>query len=239
MSATDAARRPSFTKVQYAAHPGACRARHGVGRPGLRDVLGESAWRRLPEPVRARFGDAHLTVDYAGTFEIVRANPLGRLIARACRLIGTPVAPHTGANVPAMVHVAPSGAGVEWRREYRWSDRPPSIVRSTKVVGPDCALVEELPAHLYMPLDVYEQEHALHFVSRSYYFAIRLPLIGQLKLALPTWLSPGITHVVHTDQGHGWFRFTMIVTHPAFGELFYQTGLFRASGGSRCLPRSF
>jgi hypothetical protein len=28
----------------------------------------------------------------------------------------------------------------------------------------------------------------------------------------------------------GWFRFTMTVTHPFFGEMFYQTGRFRAAG---------
>jgi hypothetical protein len=51
------------------------------------------------------------------------------------------------------------------------------------------------------------------------------------RVPLPTWLSPGTTHVEHLDEAHGWFRFTMTVTHPIFGEPFYQTGRFHAAGG--------
>ena len=48
------------------------------------------------------------------------------------------------------------------------------------------------------------------------------------------WLSPGTTHVEHVDEGTGWFRFTMTVRHPVFGELFYQTGRFCAAGELTC-----
>jgi len=105
-------------------------------------------------------------------------------------------------------------------------------VRSTKVIGPDGSLVEELPACLCMPLEVYEQHGALHFVSCGYYFGLRIGRNGRrIRIPLPTWLSPGTTHVEHLDEAGGWFRFTMTVTHPVFGELFYQTGRFRAAGG--------
>jgi hypothetical protein len=50
------------------------------------------------------------------------------------------------------------------------------------------------------------------------------------KVRLPALLSPGTTHVEHFDEAGGWFRFTMTVTHPFFGEMFYQTGRFRAAG---------
>lgn len=52
---------------------------------------------------------------------------------------------------------------------------------------------------------------------------------GPLEFPLPSWLSPGITHVEHRDESDGWFRFTMTVTHPFFGELYYQSGRFRAA----------
>ncbi len=41
-----------------------------------------------------------------------------------------------------------------------------------------------------------------------------------------------MTHVEHHDEPDGWFRFTMTVTHPIFGEMFYQTGRFHAAGRS-------
>jgi len=196
------------------------------GHPGLRHVLGDAAWQRLPTRVRARFGEPVVAVDYVGAFEVVRASRLGRLIATLCRLIGTPVVPHTGTDVFAIVHVGPTSDGVAWHREYRWPHTEPCLVRSTKVIDARGALVERLPAGLCMPLRVYEERGALHFVSRGYYFdwGIRVPL--------PQWLSPGITHVEHHDEAEGWFRFTMTVTHPLFGEMFYQTGRFHAAEGS-------
>jgi hypothetical protein len=201
-------------------------------RHGLEGVLGHAAWQRLPEAVRARFGDPAVAVDYIGEFEIVRASPLGRFIAWLAKLIGTPVVPRTGFNVPTVVRVGPSERGVVWDRQYQWPNSSPCSVRSTKVIGPDGVLIEELPARLCMPLDVFEHGGVLHFVSRGYYFDLCIRRNGRhIKVGLPAWLSPGTTHVEHVDGAGGWFRFTMTVTHPVFGELFYQTGCFRAAGG--------
>ena len=195
----------------------------------IESLLGEVAWQRLPAAVRARFPDPAVAVDYVGEFEIVRASALGRFIAWFCLLLGTPVVPRTGVNVPAVVRVGPTDRGVAWNREYRWPRNSVDLVRSTKVIGADGTLVEELPARLCMPLDVYEAAGVLHFVSRGYYFRL-----GTLRLWLPRGLSPGTTHVEHQDEGSGWFRFTMTVRHPLFGELFYQTGRFCAAGAVTC-----
>lgn len=197
------------------------RSAHG----GLRGVLGESAWGRLPAAVRQRFAEPAIAVDYVGTFEVVRANGCGRVLAHLCRLLGTPVVPCTGRDIAAVVHVGPRNAGVDWNREYRWPDGKGWLVRSTKVIDATGRLIERLPARLCMPLDVYEGHGVLHFVSSGYYF----DLGRGWQLPLPAWLSPGITHVQHIDEADGWFRFTMRTVHPWFGELFYQTGRFRAA----------
>lgn len=198
---------------------------------GLKGVLGEASWERLPRAVQKRFAHPAVAVDYVGSFDIVRASSFGRLLARLCRLIGTPVVPRTGMHVPAVVHVGPSGDGVAWDREYRWPDSTASLVCSTKVIGTDGGLIEKLPAGLCMPLDAYERAGILHFVSRGYYFELGNHSKGRtLKLWLPSWLSPGTTRVDHIDEKDGWFRFTMTVTHPVFGEVFYQTGRFHAAG---------
>jgi hypothetical protein len=202
---------------------------HAAG--GLRGVLGEQAWRRLSAAVRARFGEPVRTVDDVGEFDVVRASRLGRCLALICVLIGTPVVPRTGVHVPAIVHVGPTAEGVAWNREYRWPAGAACLVRSTKVIEADGTLVERLPARLCMPLDVYERSGALHFVSRGYYFDCGRRRSGRtIRLRLPRWLSPGTTHVEHRDVADGWFRFTMTVSHPVFGELFYQTGRFHSAG---------
>jgi len=194
-------------------------------RHGLREVLGADAWTRLPEAVRERFAETAALADYAGAFEVVQASLLGRMFAWLGTLFGTPVAPRTEVNVAALVHVRPEPAGVGWDREYRWADGTSTLVKSTKVVTADGQLIEKLPARLCMPLHTYEDGGVLHFVSRGYYFDLGLGL----KLWLPGLFSPGVTHVEHIDLGHGWFRFTMSVTHRWFGILFFQTGRFCAA----------
>ena len=197
---------------------------------GLQGLLGEFAWRRLPEAVRERFSEPVRHVDYTGEFDIVRASLLGRAIAWVSTLIGTPIVPRTGQGVSAIIHVGPVERGASWLREYQWPHGRVCRVHSTKVIGADGTLVEELPAGLRMPLEVFERHGVLHFVSLGYYFDTGLRVGARsLRIPLPLWLSPGTTHVEHADEADGWFRFTMTVTHPLFGELFYQTGRFRAA----------
>ena len=76
-----------------------------------------------------------------------------------------------------------------------------------------------------MALEVYARDGVLHFVSRGYYFEL-----GALRIRLPEWLPPGITHVQHIDLGHGTFRFTLSVRHRWLGEVFHQTGPFADVG---------
>ncbi|MEO8016675.1 MAG: DUF4166 domain-containing protein [Pseudomonadota bacterium] len=193
-------------------------------RHGMREVLGAEAWSRLPEAVRERFADTAAETHYAGAFEVVLASALGRMFGWLGTMFGTPVAPRTGLNVEALVRVCPNAHGVGWEREYRWADGGSDLVRSTKVVTDEGELIEKLPARLCMPLHTYERDGVLHFVSRGYYFDLGFGL----KLRLPGFFSPGATHVEHIDLGHGWFRFTMTVTHPVFGVLFFQSGRFCA-----------
>jgi len=201
-------------------------ARTSAGtRHGLRDVLGNEAWNRLPEAVRERFAATAGNATYAGAFEIVRASLLGRVFAWLGTMFGTPVVPRCGENVAARVLVRPHAGGVDWNREYTFAAGDMHLVRSTKVVTDEGELIERLSARLCMPLAVHEAGGVLHFVSRDYYF----DLGSGLRLPLPRFFSPGVTRVEHVDLGHGWFRFTLAVTHPVFGEMFFQTGRFCAT----------
>jgi hypothetical protein len=198
------------------------------GRPvhGLRHVLGARDWLRLPEAVRERFDDHAGAIDYAGCYEVVRASALGRVFAWLGRFMGAPVVPRTGKDVDARVRVRPVEDGMLWLREYLWEDGTGNVVRSTKVVTPEGRLIERLPAGLHMPLSVHVDGGVLHFTSQGYYFDLGFGL----RLWLPPFLTPGVTHVEHIDLGHGWFRFTLTVTHRWFGEMFFQTGRFCEAG---------
>jgi hypothetical protein len=202
-------------------------ARDAAVRHGLREVLGTAAWLRLPPAVRARFAEGAPDVSYAGAFEVVNASLLGRLFAWLGAVVGKPVVARTGVNVAARVHVRRTADGIEWRREYHWGGAV-DVVTSTKIVR-DGRLIERLPARLNMPLDVREENRVLVFESRGYYFDFRFGALPGFRLPLPSFFSPGHTRVEHVDLGNGWFRFTLIVTHPWFGEMFFQSGRFCAA----------
>ncbi|HEY3951708.1 DUF4166 domain-containing protein [Phenylobacterium sp.] len=190
-------------------------------------LLGGPAWRSLPFAVQRRFGPAaHLApVRYAGAMQ-VRASRLGWLIAQACRLLGTPLAPWTGEDVPVAVDVHTDRKGaLVWDRTYAFERHGLVKVTSRKVLGRKGELMEVIHGGLGMTLALTVEDGALHFRSTGYF----LNLLG-LRLPIPWPVTPGDAHVVHEDQGGGWFRFTLRFTHRLAGETFFQTGLFRDPG---------
>jgi hypothetical protein len=194
----------------------------------FRRLLGEAHWRALAPAVRARFGvkpRVGETVRYRGIMAEVRASRLGRLFARLCRLIGSPLAPHTGRDVPITVLVYRDGQndGVVWRREYSFPGRGRTIAQSVKRVDGTDGLLECFARGVVMRMRVFARDGALHFLSTGYF--IRL---GRRRLPIPALVTPGRTHVVHADRGNGVFSFTLSVRHPLYGETFFQDGLFHA-----------
>ena len=203
--------------------------RHGV-RPvpssppvlDFRRLVGEAAWSRLPLAVRERFGVHRIgeQIIYQGQM-VVRASRLGRWLAQACRLIGTPLAPWTGEAVSMRVVVRTEARGVVWDRWYGFDGRPESLVTSRKQLGRAGELLEVARGGLGMRSDVSVEGGALHFRGKGYVW-----VVGPLVIPLPTLLTPGGAHVVHEDLGGGRFRFAMSFAHPWFGETIYQEGVF-------------
>ena len=202
------------------------RSSENTGPPDFRRLLGEPAWNRLARGIRSRFDASHgvtRPVVYTGCMQMVRCNLWGWLLAQLFRLLGTPVAPASGTDVPVEVKLFPSchDTGIVWERTYHFPGRAPLTVRSTKTLDTDGSLLESLGAGLRMRLRVYERDGALHFRSRGYY----LRVLG-FSIALPDVLPPGETHVTQTDLGGSRFQFTLRITHPLLGEMFFQEGVF-------------
>jgi hypothetical protein len=199
--------------------------------PLYREILGEAAWQRLAPAVRLRFGlkpGRGEAFRYEGVMAEVRCSRAGWLLAQLLRMIGTPLAPYSGRHVPTIVEVLPErhGAGLLWRRVYRFAGRAPVAVSSIKRPDGDGGLLEAVGGGFGMELEVFERDGRLHFMSRRYFWQL-----GPLRLPLPAVLAPGLLHVVHGDEGGGRFRFTLSTVHPWLGETFYQDGVFRAVRG--------
>ena len=215
-------------------HPGSAvavrRQRDRAAEAGgeIREVLGEAAWRRLSPAIRRRFSEAALArgaIHYIGVMAQVRCSRLGWLLAQAGRLIGTPLAPGNGTDVPVAVSVYrnPRRGGVTWERIYHFPGRGPMTVSSTKCRDAAGRFLEVAAGGIGMWLSVYERAGRLCFRSGDYF----VELAGR-RIPLPRWFGPGETLVVHGDEPAGRFRFTMTIRHRLFGETFFQDGVFEA-----------
>ena len=197
-----------------------------VGDLRFRALLGDEAWLRLPEPVRARFG-RHVggcrTILYAGEIVECRMSAAGRALANVLRIIGAPLPLGDDAGVPAAVSVTedPASGGQLWTRIYGRRRGFPQAIHSAKRFCGPTGLEEYIGCGFGVALTVEADEQALHFLSDHYFFGL-----GGLRLRLPRWLAPGRMRVSHIECGHGAFAFVLALDHPWLGELIRQTIMF-------------
>ena len=175
-------------------------------RADIRRLIGEAQWLSLPGAVRTRFAEHAASAEYEGTFDEVSASFAGTLLATCCRLLGTPVTPFTGSNVPATVNVfATTDGGTAWQRIYRFTGRKACVVESVKRLSREGTLVEALPAGMRMALDVYALDGMPAFVSTGYYFElgslrIRLPRVAAARRHACPAHRPGRRHLPLHDE---------------------------------------
>lgn len=208
--------------------------KEGAGHPSdmaadmrFRVLLGEEAWARLPEQVRARFskrlnaGDVAL---YRGRVNETTMSRLGRLLSFVMRIVGSPLPTMNGATGPAVVIVTeePSLGGQRWLRIYERPGQKPQMVQSIKRFRGATGLEEYVGAGITMQLALTEEDGALVFRSGRY-----LVRLGDIALTLPRWLAPGRMTIVHRQQSDGSFAFTLTLQHAVFGRLLYQAVDFR------------
>lgn len=184
-------------------------------------------WFLLDPAIRERFErDPHEgeEIAYEGVMHTIRRSKMGWLFANLTRAIGNPLTPYQGADIPmdVILHKKSGHSGVYWKRIYRFPDKKPYVVSSVKKEGRNGEMMECVGGGFGMLLDIHGAGKALHFESTRYFWQI-----GRMRIPLPHWLSPGQTHVIHTDLGNGDFMFTLSMTHLMLGETFFQEGTFR------------
>jgi len=189
-------------------------------------LIGLSAWQRLPAAVRCRFSKklpAETSVVYKGSVTETRLSVGGWCLAQAARLIGSPLPRDDGATGPAVVIVTQNQitSAQNWVRTYtRPSGRTQTVTSEKRFQGPT-GLEEYVGAGLGMTLDVTEDNGALTFRSNRFFIEA-----GPLRFYLPRALAPGQMTIVHQDLGAGQFCFELHLQHPWFGELLHQVAHF-------------
>ena len=203
-------------------------------RPELRDqqdsrfrnLVAPQDWRRLPWPVRRRFthalADGETTV-FVGNVARTQLSIFGKLLSQVLRLVGAPLPLHSGGRGAATVVVTESRTcgGQLWTRIYGRSGRFPQVIHSAKRFHGPTGLEECVGNGVGMALTVHVEDRALVF--RSAWYFVRL--LG-MTLRLPRCLSPGLVEVIHREECDGRFSFTLILTHPLFGEAVRQVAFF-------------
>ncbi|MEX1033438.1 MAG: DUF4166 domain-containing protein [Cellvibrionaceae bacterium] len=188
-------------------------------------LLGAAAWSRLHPDIRQRFGAdrCRQAVIYRGVMQVVFMSVAGWLLAQVCRLIGTPLALHSGKNVAVDVQVYPDPLldGMTWDRYYFFPGKKVNRVRSTKCIQEDAGLIEVIGSGFGMYLAVYEDGGALCFKSTRFFFTL-----ANRKIVLPHLLTPGTTLVRQAALVDGRFQFSLEVRHPILGLVYYQVGSF-------------
>ncbi|GAA4815847.1 hypothetical protein GCM10011365_01520 [Marinicella pacifica] len=182
-------------------------------------------WHRLHPNVQKRFNRLPTEdnpILYEGVMERVECSKAGQLFAFLTKVIGNPLSPHQGTDIKMSVQLTSSAdkPGVHWKRTYYFPGKAPFSVTSTKKDDRG-KMMEMVGGGFGMFLDVYAENGELHFKSTRYFWKFM-----RWYLPLPHWLSPGKTHVIHQDLGHGNFRFTITMDHPVLKRTFYQTGIF-------------
>lgn len=197
-----------------------------LGDVRFRALLGAESWNQLPEAVRKRFSkrlDERRAAVYVGEIVETRMSRLGWCLAQAARLIGAPLPLSCDTEVPATVTVTEDGPskGQFWTRIYGRHKGFPQVIHSSKRFQGPTGLEEYIGRGIGMALTVRADAHAIHFRSAHYFL-----LLFRRRLRLPRFLSPGTVEVSHIDFGAEQFAFTLEVSHPLFGELISQKGIF-------------
>ena len=194
----------------------------------FRALMPRGQWDALPAATRRRFGrrlGPGEAIVYRGVTERTRTNVVGRLLARAGRLIGAPLPlPGVADGGAAVVTVTEAEGGQFWTRQYARAGRFPQIVHSAKGFGGPTGLEEVVGGGVGMALTIRARGGVLLFEEAGYFVRLR----GR-RVPLPRAVLPRLT-VGHEDlaptHGEGAFAFTLTLTHPLCGTLMDQRCVF-------------
>ena len=195
----------------------------------FRALLPEGDWAKLSSAVQRRFSKRlanGATAVYVGEVREMYLSPLGWLLTQLLRLVGGPLPTSLATDVPSIVTVTEDlkSGGQIWTRLYVRRNGFPQVIHSCKRFAGATGLEEYVGFGIGMALTISVVEAALVFRSANYFFQL-----GNWRIPLPSWLTPGEIIVSHKELSSDQFLFTLDVIHPHFGLLVHQSAAFRES----------
>ncbi|MYD96745.1 MAG: DUF4166 domain-containing protein [Gammaproteobacteria bacterium] len=191
--------------------------------PSYASLVGPS-WNELPVRTRARFGVEREMVCYHGRVVVSDCTFVGRLFRQLARLVGGPLPFDDTIGPAAVVVMATGGGSSSWTRIYRRCGGRAQAIRSVKRFAGPTGLEEYLGAGLCMALHVRVEDASLVFESAGYCWAL-----GNLRIPLPGWLTPGRLLVRSTELAAPCFQFSLTLSHHRFGVVLRQEAVFEDS----------
>jgi hypothetical protein len=189
----------------------------------FRQLVSRAEWEALPRAVRKRFSKklaGGATSIYAGRVTHFRVSRMGKILAHALRLMGAPLPLFDHVDVPTIVTVTEDvkTGGQIWTRTYANRSGFPQVIHSAKRFSGPTGLEEHVGCGMAMLLRVIAQPSGLIFQSAGYQWKL-----GEWRIPLPRFLSPGEVTVTHMETAGEHFQFEMTLRHPLLGELIYQS----------------
>ncbi len=190
----------------------------------VRAALGPE-WCNLSDKTQKRFEtDPDTPVEYSGVMSEISASFAGKLFALMGKLFGSPLLLHSGIDIPieVVVYKKPECADIFKKRTYYFPNRSPVIVETRMHLTKTGGFIEYADLGMGMMMNLNARNGVLYFYGQQYVLNIGIGL-----LPIPTWLSPGIAVVEHSDYGVNQFRVRIEMRHPWFGVTFVQDGVFQ------------
>jgi hypothetical protein len=192
----------------------------------FRRLLTDAEWAHLPPAVRCRFSKRLAegqTVFYCGQVTAITMNRAGIVLTRLARIIGGPLPLSLDEGCVSLVAVTEDRrqGGQVWTRLYVRSNGFPQVIHSAKRFCGPTGLEEHVGCGIGMTLAVSVESGVLRFESQRYFLAL-----GDRRLTLPRWLTPGALLVTHREIDATHFVFTLDIRHPLFGSLLHQSATY-------------
>ncbi len=149
-----------------------------------------------------------------------------QLLLNGLRLMGVLIN-QRGSKIPTQVHKSMQEEVQHWERRICFPDHKPLIFKSHWEWAGENTLIEYVKPFLGLKMQVYVENHNLHYQGICYVLKI-----GKKLFSIPEWLLLGHTSIIEKALDDQHFSMDFRLQHPWFGQVYGYSGIFSTRKGS-------